>query len=310
MEAGLEAMESRHAYPLAAMLAAAAALLILIAPGAAPQDAAPLSPQQLAALLDRVTANQHRNDEALDRYERIERYLALRSDSSDPAAVKEDRTYRVVPHAAGSTRLLLEDQGKRTPPEVYRQSLAVLETELVRSLNPDARQRTRVERREKRARESYETVEAARRAFRATFLGREVRNGRVFVKVQLDPRPDFKSTNRTTAAFQHVRVIAWIDEAAAQLARAEAEIMRDISFGGGVLGKVYRGGRFVLEQAPVDDVWLPTCYQFDIRGRRFLFGFQVHDRIEARDYRPVPPPQQMLALVRQEMNGGRPAPDP
>src|SRR2546429_2936723 len=50
----------------------------------------------------------------------------------------------------------------------------------------------------------------------------------------------------TTLFRSHVRATVWVDEAAGQLVRLEAEMIRDFPVGGGVLGKVYRGGRFVL----------------------------------------------------------------
>jgi hypothetical protein len=82
-------------------------------------------------------------------------------------------------------------------------------------------------------------------------------------------------------------------------------VIRDISFGGGVFGKVYRGGRFVMEQAEVaPGVWLPTRYEYNFAGRRFVFGLEVHEVTEASRYRRVGPPADALVAIRHELGSG------
>jgi hypothetical protein len=84
----------------------------------------------------------------------------------------------------------------------------------------------------------------------------------------------------------------------------------DISVYGGVGGKVYRGGRFLMEQAPVEPgIWLPVRFEVDITGRKFLFGFTQHEVTQITAYRRIGPPEQALAAVRHELsNGGAPQP--
>lgn len=261
---------------------------------------------QLRALLERVVVNQHGNDQALTEFERVERQMSLRSDSDDPSAVKEDKTYRVFPTGTGIIRVVLRDHDQPMDAALIQQQIANVARELERATQPDdPKQRPKLEKFEKRQKERHELVEATREAFRATWLGRETRDGRTLAKVRLDPNPEFKPKTRGADMFRHVQVVVWIDEPIAQLARAEATITRDISFGGGVLGKVYKGGTFVMEQAQVaPGVWLPTRYQFDFSGRKFLFGFSVHDRIEVRDYRRLGPPGEALATIRRELQSG------
>ena len=69
-----------------------------------------------------------------------------------------------------------------------------------------------------------------------------------------------------------------------------------------MLGKVYRGGRFVMEQAEVTGgIWLPSRYQFDFEGRKFLFGFDLHETTTVSQYRRIGPPQLALVAVRREL---------
>jgi hypothetical protein len=293
-----------------AIVASFAATVLLAAPGVQVRSSAERSPsrEELRALLFQVVANQHRNDEALLEYERIERHRSFRG-SSEESAVKEDKTYRVFPTGTGTIRVLLRDGDRLVPPAQIQQQLEGIVRELERAQNPSSdAQRPKVERFEKRRRERHQTVEAAREAFLARWLGREQRNGRTLASILLEPNPDFRPPNRIATAFQSVRAVVWIDEPSAQLVRAEAEIFKDISFGGGILGKLYRGGTFMIEQTEVaPGIWLPTRYEFDYRGRRFLFGFSVHEQIDISDYRRLGPPAEALVTLRRELAAQRPA---
>ena len=140
-------------------------------------------------------------------------------------------------------------------------------------------------------------------SFHITWAGRETLGSRTLVKLLLDPDPNYKPTSRFAATFEHVHAALWVDEGQAQFARIEADIATDITFGGGIVGKVYRGGHVVLEQSEVaPGVWLPTLYTYDVDGRKFMFGFGVHERTEATHYRHVGPPAQSIEIIRNELN--------
>jgi len=99
----------------------------------------------------------------------------------------------------------------------------------------------------------------------------------------------------------------WVDHDANQLSHGEAHVMRDISFGGGFLGKLYRGGVFSMDQREVaPGIWLPTRYQYDFTARKFLFMYEQHQYVEAREYRHIGPPKQALALAKNELASGKP----
>lgn len=285
---------------------ASAAVIALLAAPLPPRLHAqerPLSPTEIQALIARVVANQHRDDAALMEYERIERKQVRKTASAPPI---EENAYRVVPTGTGTVRVQVEAGGRAVDAELYRKQLRGLEHALENSNNPTlARQKQDEEKFAKRMRERTGLVDAARDAFRYTWLGRETHNGRTLVKLALQPNPDYKPTSRNTNLFAHVRATAWVDEAAAQLVRGEAEITSDISFGGGILGKVYRGGKFALEQAEVaPGVWLPTRYEYDYGGRKFVFGFDTHELTLVSGYRRIGPPKEALAAIRRELSTG------
>ncbi len=265
------------------------------------EDRAP-SAEERSALLNRVIADQHANDAALDLYERIERRETRKTArESEPAQVQ---VFRVVPAGTGSGRIPVGADGKPADPAAYTAELRKLENALVWASEPSNReQRDALAKFQKRRKDRAELVDAVRDAFVYTWLGREERGGRVLAKFQLDPNPKYKPTSRLTGVFSHVRGVAWVDESAGQLERIEAEITEDISFGGGLVAKVYKGGRFVLEQVEVaPGVWLPTLYDYNFDGRKFFFGVGVHERTTVSQYKRIGPPKEALQVIRAELN--------
>jgi hypothetical protein len=274
--------------------------------GAAPGERTPTL-DEVRELADRAIASQHQDDAAINEYERIERHV-IRTTATDHTL--EDKTYRVVPAGAGTLKLLIKEGGKPVSKEEYLRQLRTWEQVLEVAANPnDPRERADYEKWQKRTKDREDLVEAARQAFHATWLGREGRDGHVYAKLLLEPNPKFQSRSRSAEILTHARATIWIDEASGHLARGDAEIIKDISFGGGILGKIYRGGRFHLEQSEIaPGVWFPTRYQYDFMGRKFLFGFEMHEYTEISHYRRLGTPKEALALVRRELLGGEGTP--
>lgn len=287
--------------PLALWLAATAG------PRGVRADDRPPSPEALRALVERVISNQHRDDAALDEYERTERRQVRRHETD--TALTEDKTFRVIPAGTGMARIEIEENGRAVDSALYRKQLQALEQALTVTLDASQpAQKQAAEKYARRSRDRQEMVDAVRNAFRYTWLGRETRNGRTLAKLQLDPNPDFRPTSRNTSLFANVRGTVWVDEAAGQWVRIEAEIFRDIYFGGGLLGKVYRGGRLVMEQAEAaPGVWLPTLYDYNFSWRKFFFGVELHERTEVSHHRRIGPPREALLVIRRELASGRAA---
>lgn len=279
-------------------------LLLLTAPALAAEmpggmDATP----NARAIGERAIAAQHRDDAAAETYERIEREVQMSGDS--PRVVELDRTYRVVPTGTGTLRLLLRDKGVPVSPEIYRQEMQTWIRTLEEALNPNGIEvrgafAKAAEKRKARA----ALVDATRDAYIPAWLGREMQDGYECDKLQLDPNPNFRPRSTAEEFLAHARATIWVDEKSGHVVRGEAEILRDISFGGGVLGKVYKGGHVLLKQQPVvPDVWLPVLYQYDLSGRKFVFGFQLHSRIEIRRYRDLGAVSAALAAARNDLAG-------
>jgi hypothetical protein len=260
---------------------------------------------EMKARTDQLIANQHTDDEAIEEYEHVEREID-RSGGSDPRTI-QDRIFRVVPTGTGTLRILLKDNGKATDPADYRRQLQAWKDVLQLALRPDdPRSKTAYTKFEKKKRDRAETVDATREAFLQKWVGREMRNGHDCDVVQLDPNPSFHPRSMLQEAVTHFSAKVWVDHDSDQLVHGEAHVMRDISVGGGILGKLYRGGVFSFDQVPVaHGVWLPARYQYDFTGRKFLFTFEVHQVMESSQYRRVGPPKEALIIVQNEIAAGK-----
>jgi len=253
-----------------------------------------------------LTDNQHKNDEALEQYEHVDRYIDRTG--GDGARTTEDRTYRVVPHGVGTMRILVKNGDTPVSPAEYRRQLLVWEGVLETMTRPDdPRAKSYREKYEKRKRDRQHFVDAAGEAFLVKWVGAETKNGRACDVFELDPNPQFHPHSMFEDAFLHVMAKVWVDQQQTQIVRGEVHVLSDISFGGGILGKLYKGGSVVMEQEEVaPGIWLPTRYEYDFSGRKFLFSFEQHQAIEASHYRKVGSPQDALALVKSELASGKP----
>jgi hypothetical protein len=273
-----------------------------------PASAAAQAPSDAEIQLraQKLIDNQHRNDEALEPYERIERHVDRTG--GDAPRVLDDKTYRVVPTGTGTMKLLLKDDGKAVDPADYHKQLMAWRDLLEVMLKPDdPRTKTASEKWQKRKHDRVELVDATSSAFLTKWIGQETRNGRLCDVFQVDPNPDFHPRSLVQDVLTHVSAKIWVDHATDQLARGEARVIRDMSFGGGILGKLYRGGVFSLEQAEVaPGIWLAIRYQYDFTARKFLFPFEEHQYVEISEYHRDGSAKQALALVQNELATGKP----
>lgn len=271
------------------------------APQSAAPDQTPLTTGQIHDLILRTIANQHRDDAALDSFERIE-HQQSRSGRTNKLIV-QDRTFRVVPTGSGTLKLLISQNGAPVASALYQRQLRDWENVLeVAVHSDDPREIAVVAKEQKRRKENARFVDAVPSAYQFIWLGRETRDGRIVEKLQLDPNPNYPPRGDSTDWLTHARAIVWIDPQAAQVVAINATIIRDISIGGGVLGKIYRGGTFHMEQAPAGpDIWEPTLYQYDLSGRKFLFSFALHEVTATRHYVFLGTPDKALIEARNDL---------
>jgi hypothetical protein len=248
------------------------------------------------ALLERVIANQKKNDLAQSTYERLER-LEIHKGTSTP----EVKTTRAIPAGTGIDRIPVGPDGKPVDAAAYRAELEKLERALAWAADDGRAQRDAYDKVAKKQKERSDLIDATRTAFLYTFMAHEPRGDRMLSKYRMVPNPAYKPTSRSTAVFSKVRGYLWIDDDAAQLARAELEVTDDISIGG-FLAKIYKGSHLIqdrYEMAP--GLWFATYSQYDFDGRRLFVSFAVHERTTYSQYRRIGPPKEALQAIRAEL---------
>jgi hypothetical protein len=303
---------------IASLVALAALLLAALgsARAAAPQqsnsspqfmaapDQTPLTPSEVHDLVTRAIANQHHDDAALDSFERVEHHIERNAGSS--GRVTEDKTYRVVPTGSGNIKILVKDAGTPVSPADYQHDLNTWQSILNVAVHPnDPRQAASVAKQQKKLKDRARLVDSALDAYNMSWLGRDILNGRTLEKLHFEPNTHYTPQGNSSDWLVHARATVWIDAQVAQVVRIEAEIIRDISIGGGILGKIYKGGHFILEQAEAaPGIWEPTLYEYDLSGRKFLFPFKMREVTEASHYRFIGTPDKALAVARKDLSAG------
>lgn len=297
---------------LAAILASGCAALPQAGSQAAAATKSPVTSQAQAPSADEIRArakgliaNQHKNDQALDEYERVERHQDFTS-GADPQVI-EDKLVRVVPDGGGTLKILLKDKGTPSDPADYRRQLQLWEDILQRMIQADdSKAQAAREKYQKRQHERADFLDAMNDAYIVKWMDEENHGGHDCDVFELTPSPDFHPRSMFQSALVHVTAKIWVDHDADQLVRGEAHVLSDISFGGGLLGKLYRGGLVSMEQAEVaPGIWLPTRTEYQFTGRKFLFPFAEHQVIEASHYRRLGSLEDALGVVRNELSSGK-----
>ena len=265
----------------------------------------PPSDAEIQDRAQKLIENQHNDDAAIEQYERIEHQVDHTAGANP--RVLEEKLYRVVPTGTGTMKIVLKENSKVTDPVIYRQQLQTWRELLELALKPDdSRAKLAYSKWQKKKTDRAELVDATQAAFLTKWTGQETVNGRLCDILELNPNPSFHPHTIFQDAMTHITAKIWVDHEENQLARAEAHVMRDMSFGGGILGKLYRGGVFSFEQTEFSPgVWLPVRYQYDFMGRKFLFTFEQHQYIEASQYHHIGPPKEALAQVNSEIASGK-----
>jgi hypothetical protein len=260
----------------------------------------PLTAQEIHNLVQRAVEHQRHNDVLLDEYARTEHSL-FHGNGKEP---QRDLICRVIPAGEGVTRVELERDGKTSDAAYLEQQWHGVAQALFAEAQGREPHVGNFYYRARRERERSDMVSAIGKAFIFRWAGRLSVNGRSVIKLTFEPDPTYRSSARYAALYARSRGTAWVDESSGQLIRADAELTDDVSWGAGIIAKLYRGGKFSYEQHEVaPGVWLPTRYAYDFDGRRFLFNLSLHERMEYSEYARVGPPEEALAVIRREHPG-------
>jgi hypothetical protein len=120
---------------------------------------------------------------------------------------------------------------------------------------------------EKRRAEARRFLNEIPEAYEFKLLGEEAVSGMPAWILQAEPRPGYSPKEARARMFPKIHGRIWIDKAAYQWVKVEAQTIAPISFGL-FLARLSEGSWFRFEQRRVnDEVWLPSRIEVGIDGR-------------------------------------------
>lgn len=253
-------------------------VLAYAAPGArGPQSEKPVLPASADELVRQVVANEMKKSLSSGSLH------AFRQRSERP---KGTIVKQMVETPEGLiSRVVLRNDRPLTPDEQKKE-----DERINRLLDPKQMSQKRKEQKTDEER-TRSMVRALPDAFIYKYVGNEPGpNGSEVVKLHFTPNPKFDPPTKETLVFQGMDGDMWIDPRAMRIAKIDGTMMKDVSIGWGIIGRLDRGGRFIVEQGEVyKGHWDTTRLSLDFNGKALIFKtIRVKSVDIFTDFRPVP----------------------
>ena len=139
--------------------------------------------------------------------------------------------------------------------------------------------------------------------------------GDTLVKLTFRANPKYMPPSHTEQVLTGMAGYILIDENRHRIAKIDGTLFKDVEFGWGILGRLDKGGRFVVQQGTVGNGdWEVTRMDLDFIGKVLLFKKLVIKSNESfSDFRPAPPNltfAQAVELLKKQQgqlaeNGGQ-----
>jgi hypothetical protein len=129
-------------------------------------------------------------------------------------------------------------------------------------------------------------------AFLYTYVGTDHGpNGEELVHLKFTPNPNFTPPNHETAVYQGMQGDMLIDKQAARIAKIDGTLFKDVDFGWGILGKLEKGGKFIIVQRDVgNDHWEEVEETLHFYGKILLIkSLTIWSSETMTDFRPISP---------------------
>jgi len=92
------------------------------------------------------------------------------------------------------------------------------------------------------------------------------------VKLNFKPNPHFQPPSREGKVLQQMAGEMWVDASQQRLISITGQLMNEVKFGGGLLGHLEKGGRFVVKRAEIaPGDWEVTELTVNMQGKALLF---------------------------------------
>lgn len=144
--------------------------------------------------------------------------------------------------------------------------------------------------RQKQEKDDTDRAQIMVRALPNAFFYQEIgRDGEV-VKLRFRPDPNYQPGSREESVYTGMAGELWLNLPQERLRKIDAHLFHDVEFGWGILGKLYKGGSFTVEQEQVDgNHWDTTRMTLDLTGKALFFKSLVYKEKEFEsDFKRVP----------------------
>jgi hypothetical protein len=138
-------------------------------------------------------------------------------------------------------------------------------------------------------------VQAFPLAFYFDFGGRE----KGLLHFTFRPNPEFSPEDRETQMYRGMEGSLWIDQAQERIVQIRGKLVKDVSFGWGILGRLSKGGIYEIHQTQLaPGKWRITSLNVDMKGRILLLdSFRFIRRETDTSLRPTPASMTYQAAV-------------
>jgi hypothetical protein len=164
----------------------------------------------------------------------------------------------------GDVARLIEKDGKPLPPDEEQAEINRLNNLLA---HPELQEHRHKKEQEDGAR-GDEMVRMLPDAFLYTSDGMvDGPNGPCY-RLKFRPNPAFTPPDREGQVYHGMVGELWVDQAQMRLAKIDAHLISDVNFGWGVLGRLYKGGSILVENADVGlHHWETTHMKLQLQGK-------------------------------------------
>jgi hypothetical protein len=126
--------------------------------------------------------------------------------------------------------------------------------------------------RAKREKEDDEKVEKMLRAISQAFTFKYDGEENGLLRLSFVPNPHWDPPSLELRIFRSLKGNLWSDLAANRLAGIDGTLFEDVSFGWGILGRLYKGGTFKVTQKDIGEGhWTVVSEEVNMTGRAVLF---------------------------------------
>jgi hypothetical protein len=192
------------------------------------------------------------------------RSFSYRQHKVDP---KGSLVKQIVETKDGDVARLIEKDGKPLPAEEEQAEADRLNNLLA---HPEIQEHRHKKEQEDSAR-GDEMVRMLPDAFLYTFDGMVEGPSGPCYRLKFKPNPAFTPPDREGEVYHGMEGELWVDQAQLRLAKIDAHLFSDVNFGWGVLGRLYKGGSILVQNADVGlHHWETIHMKLNLQGKLLM----------------------------------------